>query len=117
MQGFTRFLARPTFLAICLLSLGASCVAQEVDVPSGRGSGSVVVPTGWAELIVPVQQRVDLKLYSFYIGEVGAPTAQADVTVRGTKFLSITPSYLYYSVPASGLNQLANLSRGFTSGL
>jgi hypothetical protein len=115
MQGLTKFLLPPTLLAICLLSLGASCVAQEVDVPSGRGRGSVVAPTGWAELITPVQQRVDLKLYSFYIGEVGAPAAQADVTVRATKFLSITPSYLYYSVPASGLNQLANLSRGFTS--
>jgi hypothetical protein len=114
MQGFTRLLSRAGFLAICSLSLGALCAAQEVDVPTGSGSGSVVAPSGWAELIAPVQERVDLKLYGFYIGEVGAPSAQVDATVRATKFLSITPSYLYYSVPASGLNQLANRSQGFT---
>ena len=65
-------------------------------------------------MIAPVQQRVDLKLYGFYIGELKAPSAQVDATIRVTKFLSITPSYLYYSVPASGLNELANRSRGFT---
>jgi hypothetical protein len=102
-------------LVICLLSFGAVCAAQEVDVPSGRGSGSIVAPTGWVELIAPVQQRVDLKFYGFYIGEVKAPSAQFDATFRVTKFLSITPSYLYYSVPASGVNELANRSPGFTS--
>jgi hypothetical protein len=114
MQGFTRFLPHLSFLVICLLSLGGLCVAQEVDVPNGRGNGSLVAPTGWAELIVPVQQLVDLKLYGFYIGELKAPSAQFDATFRATKFLSITPSYLHYSVPADGLNELANRTRGFT---
>ena len=119
--GAVRIFARfgqyltPVVLAACLVSLGAPCAAQEVDVPTGRGSGSVVAPTGWVELITPVQQRVDLKLYGFYIGDLKAPSAQIDATFRATKFLSITPSYLYYSVPVSGLNELANLSRGFTS--
>ena len=112
-KSFARYLA-PGVLVACVVSLGAPCAAQEVDVPTGRGSGSVTAPTGWVELIAPVQQRVDLKLYGFYIGEVKAPSAQVDATIRVTKFLSITPSYLYYSVPASGLNELANLSRGFT---
>src|SRR3984893_18227813 len=115
MKRLTKFVLRHVpSLVICLLSFGGLCVAQEVDVPSGRGSGSVTAPTGWAELITPVQQRVDLKLYGFYIGELKAPSAQADATIRVTKFLSITPSYLFYSVPASGLNELANLSRPFT---
>jgi hypothetical protein len=116
MPGFTRFalLFAPSFLVACLLSLSGLCVAQEVDVPTGRGSGSVFAPTGWAELIVPVQDRINLKFYGFYIGEVKAPAAQFDATFRATKFLSITPSYLYYSVPASGLNELANRSGGFT---
>src|ERR1700719_1254794 len=117
MRGLTRFAwyVSPSVLVACLVSLGASCAAQEVDVPNGRGSGSVTAPTGWVELIAPVQQRVDLKLYGFYIGELKAPSAQVDATIRATKFLSITTSYLYYSVPASGLNELANLSRPFTS--
>jgi Protein of unknown function (DUF2490) len=116
MQGFPSFALRfvATFLLICVVLLGGRCVAQEVDVPTGRGNSSVVAPTGWAELIVPVQQRVDLKFYGFYLGELDAPSGQFDGTFRATKFLSITPSYLYYSVPASGLNELANLSPRFT---
>ena len=116
MQGFTRFALHlvPSLLVICVVLLGGRCVAQEVNVPGGRGSGSVIAPTGWVELIAPIQKRVDLKLYGFYIGEVEAPSAQVDVTVRATKFLTFTPSYLYYSIPASGLNELANISRGFT---
>ena len=104
-------MAQPGVLVACVVSLGAPCAAQEVDVPTGRGSGSVIAPTGWVELIAPVQQRVDLKLYGFYIGDLNAPSAQVDATIRATKFLSITPSYLYYSVPASGLNELANVPR------
>ena len=115
MQRLTRFALRHvTSLVICLLSFGGLCVAQEVDVPSGRGSGSVVAPSGWVELITPVQKRVDLKFYGFYIGDVKTPSAQFDATFRATKFLSITPSYLYYTVPASGINELANRSPGFT---
>jgi len=117
MRGFTKFALHvvPTFLVLCLICIGGQCVAQEVDVPSGRGSGSVVAPTGWAEFIAPVQQRIDLKFYGFYIGELKAPSGQFDATFRATKFLSITPSYLYYSVPADGLNELANHSGGFTN--
>ena len=116
MQKLIRFALRHVIsLVICLFSFGGLCVAQEVDVPSGRGNGSVVAPTGWVELITPVQKRVDLKFYGFYIGELKAPSAQFDATFKLTKFLSITPSYLYYSVPASGVNELANHSPGFTS--
>jgi hypothetical protein len=115
MQRLTKFALRHlTSLVICLFSFGGLCVAQEVDVPSGRGKGSVVAPSGWVELITPVKDRVDLKFYGFYIGDVSAPSAQFDATFRATRFLSITPSYLYYSVPASGLNELANRSKGFT---
>src|SRR6202140_5403995 len=113
MKRLTKFaLHHVPSLAICLLSLCALSFAQEVDVPSGRGSGSVVAPTGWGGLIGPVQHPVGLKLYWFYIGELKAPSAQFDATFRATKFLSITPSYLYYSVPPDGLNELANHSGG-----
>jgi hypothetical protein len=98
MRGFARFALRlvPSLLVICLVSLfwGAGCFAQEVDVPTGHGSGSIVAPTGWAELIAPVHDRIDLKFYGFYIGEINAPAAQFDATFRVAKFLSITPSYL-----------------------
>src|SRR5215470_17945548 len=76
MQGFRKFLPRLSFVMMCLLSLGGLCVAQEADVPTGRGNGSVVAPSGWTELIAPVQERIDLKLYGFYIGELKAPSGQ-----------------------------------------
>src|ERR1700721_1367704 len=116
MRGFTKVVLHllPIFLVLWLVFLGGRCIAQEVDVPTGRGGGSVVAPTGWAELIAPVQQRIDLKFYGFYIGELKAPSAQFDATFRATRFLSITPSYLYYSVPRDGPNDLAIHPRAFT---
>ena len=40
MQRLTRVTVHlvPTFLMLLFVSLGALCVAQEVDVPSGRGA-------------------------------------------------------------------------------
>ena len=108
MQGFTRFALHlvPSFLVICLASLDGPCVAQEVDAPAERGP--VFAPSGYLELIVPVQDRIGLSLYGFYIGEIKVPAAQFDVPIRATHFLTITPSYLYYAIPASGLNTLAS---------
>jgi hypothetical protein len=46
MKRLTKFALRHVpSLVICLLSLCALSLTQEVDVPSGRGSGSVVAPT------------------------------------------------------------------------
>ena len=119
----TKTLVGRTVLLMCVvvllggLCVPERCVAQEADPdPHGAaiGSGSVAAPSPWANLIVPVHQRIDLKLYGFYIGELNVPSAQVDVPVRATKFLTITPSYLYYSVPANGLDELANVSGAFT---
>jgi hypothetical protein len=108
-------------LLIGVLALGGLCVAnegfaQEGD-PTGAaiGSGSVVAPSPWLNVNVPLQERVALKLYGFFVGgELDVPSAQVDVPVRTTKFLTITPSYLYYSVPADGLDELANRPGAFT---
>jgi hypothetical protein len=97
-----------------MVSLGRPCVAQEVDAPSGSGSGSVFAPSSWAMVNVPLQDRIGLKLSGFYIGELNVPVAQIDVPIRTAKFLTITPSYMYYSVPASGLNDLAPEPGGFS---
>jgi hypothetical protein len=117
MQGFTRSVLHlvSSSLVIGLVSSGAPCAAQEVDAPPEHaGSGSVFAPSVYLELVVPVQERIALKLYGFYIGELKVPVAQVDVTIRVTKFLTITPSYMYYSVPASGLNEVAPEPAGFT---
>ena len=99
---------------IGLVSLAQPCVAQEVDAPTGSGSGSVFAPSSWVMVNVPVQERIGLKLSGFYIGELDVPVAQIDIPIRTAKFLTITPSYMYYSAPASGLNKLAPAPGGFT---
>ena len=75
MKGFPSFAAHlvPGLLVIGLASFGQPCVAQEVDAPSGSGSGSVFAPSGYLELNAPLQKQVALKVYGFYIGEVKAP--------------------------------------------
>ncbi len=117
MQRFTKLALQlvPGFLVIGLLSVGGPCVAQEVDVPGEHdGAGSVTAPSAWVELVAPVHPGITVKPYGFYIGDLKAPVGQLDVTFRATKFLTITPSYMYYSVPASGLNKLAPEPVGFT---
>jgi Protein of unknown function (DUF2490) len=114
MKGFPSFAAHlvPGLLLIGLVSFGKPCVAQEVDAPRG-GSGSVFAPSGYLEVNAPIQKQVALRFYGFYIGDLKAPVGQVDVPIRATKFLTITPSYMYYSVPASGLNKLAPEPAGF----
>jgi hypothetical protein len=116
MKGFPSFAAHlvPGLLVIGLVSFGKPCAAQEVDAPSGTGSGSVFAPSGYLEVNVPVQKQIALRLYGFYIGDLKAPVGQVDVPVRVTKFLTITPSYMHYSVPASGLDKLAPEPVAFT---
>jgi len=114
---FARYLV-PGVLVACVVSLGVPCAAQEVDVPtlpdSGGGRGSIFAPSAWLVTDVPVRERIHLKLYGFYIGELNTPVVQVDVPIRTAKFLTVTPSYMYYSVPASGLNKIPPQPAGFT---
>jgi hypothetical protein len=120
MRGSARFASSLLLivLAFCVSSLGAPCAAQEVDAPTvpdtADGRGSIVAPSSWVVLTTPVRKQIDLKLYGFYIGDLGAPCAQVDVPIRLKKFLTITPSYLFYSVPADGLDELANQPGAFS---
>ena len=120
MRTITRF-ARclvPCFLVVGLSSLGAPCAAQEAEAPvlddARDGRGSVFVPGGFVGVVAPVHERVSVNLYGFYYGEVEAPVAQVDVPIRTTRFLTITPSYLYYEVPPSGLDTASQRPVGFT---
>ena len=114
---FARYLV-PSGLVVGLMSLGAPCAAQEVGAPDApdahEGRGSVVAPSPWLIVSTPIRQGVDFKLSTFYIGEFQVPVVQIDVPVRATKFLTITPSYLYNWVPASGLNKMTPQPLGAT---
>src|SRR4029453_9723405 len=114
---FARHLVR-SGLAVCVISLAAPCAAQDVDVPTapaaGDGRGSLLAPSAWMLLNAPVQRQIGLKFSGFYIGEFNTPVAQVDVPIRMTTFLTVTPSYMGYSVPASGLNKLSPQPGSFT---
>lgn len=106
MQRLKRFALRyfPS-LVFCVLSFGGLCVAQETEVPAGsHDRGYIFAPTGYVEMIAPLQDRVGLRLLGFYAGDLKAPGEQLDVPIRITKSFTITPSYLHLQVPASGLN-------------
>ena len=117
MRGLKRFTRSvvPGVLAACVMSLGAPCAAQEVPThpPSPMAVVRVFAPSAWLVVNTPVRKEIALKIYGFYIGDSDTPVAQFDVPIRTTKFLTITPSYMYYSVPASGLNELPPQPGGF----
>ena len=98
---------------LCDVAGRAVCCPRKVDPPTvpvapdaGDGRGSLFAPSAWVVLSTPVQKQIDLKLYGFYIGDLQVPVAQVDVPIRMAKFLTVTPSYMCYSVPASGLNEM-----------
>jgi hypothetical protein len=106
------------------VSLAAPCAAQELDAPAAPaaldvsdGRGPVFVPGGFLGLFTPIRDGVALNVYGFYYGEVAVPVAQVDVPVRMTKFLTITPSYLYYEVPPSGLEKATTYPARFADTL
>ena len=109
MQRLVRVMRRvvTSVLVIWLVSLAAPCAAQELDAPAAPalldGRGPVFVPGGFLGLSTPLRDGMALNVYGFYYGEVAVPVAQVDVPVRIAKFLTVTPSYLYYEVPPSGL--------------
>ena len=109
----------PGVLVVGLISLGAPCAAQEVDAPAsqGGGRGPIVAPSSYLELNVPVQDRVGLNVYGFYVGNLDVPAAQVDLPIRVTKFLKVTPSYLYVSMPASALGELVSKPVRFADGI
>jgi Protein of unknown function (DUF2490) len=102
------------FLVVCVILSGVPCVAiaQDADPdppssPQVSDVGSIFAPSVWMLVSIPVQKTIDLKIYGFYIGELDVPCAQVDIPIRAAKFLTVTPSYLYYSVPPSGLSKLS----------
>jgi hypothetical protein len=116
LTAYARYLVR-SGLVVGVLLLAAPCAAQEPDPPTmpatGEGRGALLAPSAWAVLSAPVQKQIGLKFTGFYIGALDTPVAQVDVPIRVAKFLTVTPSYMGYSVPARGLNRLPPQPGGF----
>jgi hypothetical protein len=77
-------------LAAFVITVGAPCAAEEPDLPTppgvGQARGSLFAPSAWLELSTPVQKKINLNVYGFYIGNLDVPVAQVDVAIRATKF-------------------------------
>src|SRR4029453_4498629 len=108
----------PAVLAISLFAFGSPCAAQDADAPTVTSAShereSLFVPGFYLTAITPLRDRIALNVYGFYYGEVKVPVAQVDVPLRAMRFLTITPSYLYYEIPPSGLNKAAQRPIGAT---
>jgi hypothetical protein len=114
---FARYLVRSA-LVVGVISVAAPCIAQEVDPPTlpvaRDGRDALLAPSAWAAVSTPVRKQIGLRFTGFYIGALDTPVAQLDLPIRIAKVLTVTPSYMGYSVPANGLNKLPPNPGSFT---
>jgi len=101
-----------------LLAAAATCAAQDVEAPGtpGGGRGPITAPSTYLGATLPLQDRVAVTVYGFYIGTVDVPAAQVDVPIQATKFLTITPSYLSVSMSADALTDVVSRPVRFSKG-
>lgn len=91
----------------CACGLTLSAIAQEVEGSGSESRESTVFSNaGYVELITPLTSRVSVNTYGFYLGNLGASIALAEVPITVQKHLVLTPSYLFVNVPPSGLSLL-----------
>jgi Protein of unknown function (DUF2490) len=117
MQRFTKLALRlgPAFLAVGVIAGSRPCLAQEVEGPgAGRQSTSVTAPATYVGLIAPVTQRIGVRLYGWYIGELKAPGVTAELPIRATKFLTITPGYQFVEMSPSGIDNYVEQPLGLS---
>jgi hypothetical protein len=93
-----------SWLCLCLLS-ALTCAAQEIE-GSGKNGGALFSNANYLELSVPVTSRVGVNMYGFYLGNVRVSIPLLEVPLNVQKHLTLTPSYLFVSVPPSTLTLL-----------
>ena len=108
---FARYLVRSA-LVVCVMSLAAPCAAQEVDPPTvpdltccRRWTGLAIRALGLGRTGYPAAETDRSQTLRVLHRRITIPVAQVDLPIRMAKFLTVTPSYMGYSVPASGLNE------------
>jgi len=94
-------------LLVCLATAahGLSLKRQELE-GAGKTGGSLFSPADYFEVSTPLTDRVAINAYGFYLGNMKAEIALAEASVRVSKAISVTSSYLYIAVPTVGLSQL-----------
>jgi hypothetical protein len=96
-----------TFLLLACLGVSLSANGQEIEGSGSETSDSAVFSNaGYIELITPLTSKVAVNTYGFYLGNLGVSIALAEVPITVQKHLILTPSYLFVSVPPSGLSRL-----------
>ena len=97
-----------TTLCWCVLA-GSTCSAQEIE-SSGKNGSALFSNANYLELSVPVTGRVGVNMYGFYLGNVRVSIPLLEVPINVQKHFTITPSYLFVSVPPSTLTLLTGES-------
>ena len=89
----------------CLWML-SPCAAQEVE--GGGKGGALFSNAGYVEITTPISNRVAVNAYGFYLGTFRAGIALLEVPLSVHKHFTVTPSYLFIGVPASGISLFTN---------
>ena len=98
-----------TFLVLVCVGVSLSANGQEIEGSGSETSdGAVFSNAGYVELITPLTSRVGVNTYGFYLGNLGVSIALVEVPFTVQKHLVFTPSYLFASVPPSGLSLLTS---------
>ena len=102
------------FLLFGCLWMLSPCAAQELEV--GGKAGALFAPTGFVEITVPISNRVAVNTFGFYVGSLQAGIAILEVPLSVHKHFTLTPGYLFLSVPPSGISLFTNqpASQSFT---
>ena len=104
MHKYNRFLVRKELaLLIGCLWFVSSCAGQEIEGVGESGS-EIFSNATFLEVATPLTDRVQMNLYGFYLGNVEASIALAEVPIKVQKYITITPAYLWIGVPPRGLS-------------
>jgi hypothetical protein len=91
-------------LLFCLLFLSTPGLARAQEVEgNGKGAGALFSPADYLEISTPLTGHVATNVYGFYVGNLQAGIALIEVPAKLLNHVTVTPSYLFINVAASGL--------------
>jgi hypothetical protein len=88
-----------------LVMVAPSLSSQEIE-GNGKDGTSLFSPADYVEVSTPLTDRISVNAYGFYLGNVEARIGLVELPLKIRSHLSLTPSYLFIEVPASGLSLL-----------
>jgi hypothetical protein len=100
---YDQYALRAIALFIFCLCLLPSSAAQEIE-GNGKSGGALISPSAYTEIVTPLTNRLSVDSYGFYFGHMRAGMALEEAPVSVQKHFMVTPSYLFISIPPSGVS-------------